>query len=68
VIQQHPHDLGTVGEVSGPIGHDVQGGPALEPAAERPADELRAVGQESSDGLDITGVNGRDQLTRRILA
>jgi hypothetical protein len=46
----------------------VQGGPALEPAAERPADELRAVGQESSDGLDITGVNGRDQLTRRILA
>jgi hypothetical protein len=64
--QQQSHDLGAVGKVAGPVGHDVQRGPGPERAAERRGGQLGRRGDEPADGVDVPHADGEAQFDRGV--
>ena len=60
-------DLGAVGEVARPVGHDVQRRAGLEATTQRASGELRIVGDDPFDCLDVAGVDGADQRGRCLM-
>src|SRR6185437_3433554 len=55
---QDANDLRAVGEVARPVGDDVQRGAGLEGTAQWASGELRIVGDDPFDSLDVAGVDG----------
>jgi hypothetical protein len=54
-------DLRAVGEVARPVGHDVQRRAGLEATTQWASGELRIVGDDPFDCIDVAGVDGADQ-------
>ena len=64
---EQPNDLRAVGKVAGPVSHDVQRRTGFEATTQRGSRDLRSVGDDPPDCIDVAGVNGGNQGGGRLV-